>query len=44
MSLYHEPGFDTPRIDDIPVVTTIHGLAHQQIPQLLIAERSVLDV
>ena len=36
--LYHESTFDSPRIEGIPVVTTIHGLAHLEVPDLLPAD------
>lgn len=32
--LYHESTFDSPRFEDIPVVTTIHGLPHIEIPEM----------
>ena len=35
VDLYHETTFDSPKIEDIPVVTTIHGLAHLEVPELL---------
>ena len=33
--LYHETTFDSPKIEGLPVVTTIHGLAHLEVPDLL---------